>query len=59
MYFHAKLYRFRQKQVCKHGRRAAVRSPYRRSTARTQAEVYRTSKIRTLRDALPREPPGL
>lgn len=28
------------------------RSPYRRSTARTQAEVYRTSKIRTLRGAL-------
>lgn len=50
--------RFKQKQVCKHGRHAAISSPYSRSTARTQAEVYQTSKIRTLRNALPREPRG-
>lgn len=51
--------RFKQKQVCKRGRHAAVSSPYSRSAAGTQAEVYQTSQIRTLRNALPREPPGL
>lgn len=51
--------RFKQKQVCKHERHATISSPYSRSTAGTQAKVYQTSKIRTLRNTLPREPPGL